>query len=294
MSNSFETIRKKADNVRNIDLCALLNHQGCTKDPRDKAKWNTSKGIISVNGHKFINWSLGTGGGGAIDLAIHLRGGGFKDAVFWLCDNFSSNSVQQNPPKQSSYPKQTLSVTFSLKLPQRKDGNLPRVTRYLTEQRCIPQKLIKHLIESQKLYADIRANAVFVLLGKKKQVVGAELRGTTDVQWRGMTTGSRKNQGCFYIVGKSSKDMILCESAIDALSCFVFYPEYTAISTSGATANPAWLQTFIMKGCKIYCGFDSDKTGNLLADQMIKRYPSIKRLLPSMHDWNEVLQNYHP
>ena len=87
--------------------------------------------------------------------------------------------------------------------------------------------------------------------------------------------------------------MVLCESAIDALSYFVLYPEFTAISTSGATANPAWLQTFIEKGCKIYCGFDSDRIGNMLADKMIKRYPSIKRLLPPMHDWNEVLQNYH-
>lgn len=164
MFNSFEVIRKKADSVRNIDLCALLQHQGCTKDPRDKAKWNTPRGMISVNGQRFMNWSLGTGGGGAIDLVIHLQGGGFKDAVFWLCNNFSSTFEQQNLPKQSDYPKQIL------KLPQRDDRKLARVTRYLSEQRCIPQKMINHLIESQKLYADIRANAVFLLLGKKSEL----------------------------------------------------------------------------------------------------------------------------
>ncbi len=287
MLNSFEDIRKKADSVRNIDLSALLQHQGCRKDPRDKAKWNTPKGIISVNGQQFMNWTLGTGGGGAIDLVIHLQGGGFKDAVFWLCNNVSSTFELQNSPKQSGYPKQIL------KLPQRDDKKLARVTRYLREQRCIPQRIINHLTESRKFYADIRANAVFLLLGKKKRIVGAEMRGTSTARWRGMAPGSRKNQGCFYIVGTSTKNMVLCESAIDALSCFVLYPEYTAISTSGATANPAWLQTFITKGCEIYCGFDSDRTGNMLADKMIKRYPSIKRLLPPMHDWNEILQNYH-
>lgn len=282
MFNSFEEIRKKADSVRNIDLSTLLQHHGCTKDPRDKAKWHTPRGVISVNGQKFMNWTLGTGGGGAIDLVIHLQGVGFKNAVFWLCDNFSSTPVQQNTPKQI------------LKLPQRDDRKLLQIIHYLRDQRRIPKELIDNLIESEKLYADVRANAVFLLLGKKKRIVGAELRGTCGAQWRGMALGSQKNHGCFYLVGTSTRKMVLCESAIDAVSCFVLHPEYTAISTSGATANPAWLQNFIMKGCEIYCGFDSDRTGNMLADKMIKLYPSIKRLHPSRHDWNEVLQNYHP
>ncbi len=282
MFNSFEEIRKKADSLRNIDLSTLLQLHGCTKDPRDKAKWHTPRGVISVNGQKFMNWTLGTGGGGAIDIVIHLQGVGFKDAVLWLCNNFSSPTVQQSSPKKI------------LKLPQRDDGKLLQVIHYLRDQRRIPKELIDNLIESGKLYADVRANAVFLLLGKQKRIVGAELRGTCGAQWRGMAPGSQKNQGCFYLVGTSTKKMVLCESAIDAVSCFVLHPEYTAISTSGATANPAWLQNFITKGCKIYCGFDSDRTGNMLADKMIKLYPSIKRLHPSTHDWNEVLQNYHP
>ena len=286
MFNSFEEIRKKADSVRNIDLHTLLQRHGCTKDPLDKAKWHTPRGVISVNGQKFMNWTLGTSGGGAIDLVIHLQGVGFKDAVFWLYNNFSSTSAQGSP-KRSYSPKQIL------KLPQRDDGKLLQVIRYLKDQRRIPKEVTDNLIESGKLYADVRTNAVFLLLGKKKRIVGAELRGTCGTKWRGMAPGSQKNQGCFYLVGTSTKKMVLCESAIDAVSCFVLHPEYTAISTSGATANPAWLQNFITKGCKIYCGFDSDRTGNMLADKMIKLYPSIKRLHPSRHDWNEVLQNYH-
>ena len=164
MFNSFEEIRKKADSVRNIDLSMLLQRHACTKDPLDKAKWQTPQGIISVNGQKFMNWTLGTGGGGAIDLVIHLQGVDFKDAVFWLCNNFSSSSVQQNFPKRSYSPKQIL------KLPQRDDGKLLQVIHYLTEQRRIPKNLINNLIESEKLYADVRANAVFLLLGKKREL----------------------------------------------------------------------------------------------------------------------------
>lgn len=286
MFNSYEEIRKTADRVRNIDLRALLQHHGCKKDPRDKAKWHTPRGIISVNGQKFMNQTLGTGGGGAIDIIIHLRGIEFKDAVFQLCDNFFYHSVLKSSPKRPHSPK------LILKLPKKDDGKLPRVIHYLKDKRRIPKELIDNLVESGKLYADARADAVFLLLGKKKKIVGAELRGTYGPKWRGMAPGSQKNQGCFYLVGTSTRNMVLCESAIDAVSCRVPHPEYTAISTSGATSNPAWLQKFITKGCKIRCGFDADRTGNLLADKMIRRYPTIKRLHPPRHDWNEVLQNY--
>lgn len=282
MSNSYEEIGKKADSVRNIDLRTVLQHHGCTNDPSDKAKWQTHQGVISVTGQKFMNWTLGTGGGGAIDLVIHLQDVGFKAAVFWLCDNITSPIAQQG------------SLARKLSLPQKDDRKLPRVTNYLRHQRCIPQDLIDELIASGKLYADGRANAVFILLGKKKKVVGAELRGTCRTKWRGMAPGSRKNQGCFYLVGISSKKMVLCESAIDAISCFVLKPEFTSISTSGATPNPGWLQNFIAAGCKIYCGFDADRAGNLMANKMINLYPSIKRLPPPGHDWNEVLQNDLP
>ncbi len=288
MINSFEETRKKADSVRNIHLHTLLQHLSCRKDPRDRTKWHTPQGIISVNGQKFMNWTLGIGGGGAIDLAMHLRGSGFKEAVFWLCNNFSQTPISQSFQKRSYPPKQSFSP------PHRNDKNLSQIIHYLRYHRHIPKQLIDNLIESGNLYADDRNNAVFLLLGKNKIVTGAELRGTCNTQWRGMVPGSSKKQGCFYIIGSSTRKMVLCESAIDAISCFVLHPEYTAISTSGATANPAWLGNFISKRCEIYCGFDSDRTGNMLADKMIKRYPSIKRLQPSMHDWNEALQNYLP
>ena len=85
------------------------------------------------------------------------------------------------------------------------------------------------------------ATLFFYCLEKKKKIVGAELRGTCNTKWRGMAPGSRKKSGCFYILGQSPKKMVLCESAIDAVSCAVLHPEYTTISTSGAMDNPAWL-----------------------------------------------------
>ncbi len=160
-NSSFEDIRKKADEVRNIKLYVLLQHFGSTKDHQDKDRWHTSKGVISVKGKKFMNRTRGTGGGGAIDLIIHLQGLGFKDAVLWLYDTFScapAQSVlhQPHPPEQV------------LRLPPKNHKKMQRVSHYLREVRCIPQRFINNLITSGKLYADIRGNAVFLLPGKKR------------------------------------------------------------------------------------------------------------------------------
>jgi len=274
--------------VRHIDLKEVLNRTGAVKDNTDKAKWRTCQGVISVTGQKFINWSDGgIGGGGAIDLIIHLKQYDFKTAVSWLLDNFSISGKQiSNNIKPAIQP--------ALRLPQKDDKKLSRITNYLKYDRYLPPELINLLVKSGKIYADKRANAVFLLLGKEKAVVGAELRGTTPKQWRGMATGSKKDLGCFYIKRSHTNKMVLCESAIDALSCFALNRDFITLSTSGAHPNPAWLTTFINKGFEIYCGFDADKTGDILADKMMRRYPSIKRLRPSKHDWNEILQlKYH-
>jgi len=280
--NPFEDIRKKAAEVRNIELNVLLQHLGSAKDHQDRAKWYTRQEVISVNGTKFMNWTLGIGGGGAIDLAMHLQSINFKDAVTLLYNTF--------PHTPAVVPPQVNTPKMVLELPPRCDKKLQQIIHYLKNIRCIPIDTISHLIESGKLYADIKSNAVFLLLGKKKRVVGAELRGTGNTQWRGMAPGSRKKLGCFYLVGKSPRKMVLCESAIDAISCATIHPEYTAISTSGVTAEPAWVKRFLKKRCEIYCGFDTDKAGETMAAKMLRRYPSIKRLRPPRHDWNEVLQ----
>ena len=147
------------------------------------------------------------------------------------------------------------------------------------------------LIRSGKLYADKRSNAVFLLLGKEKKVVGAEIRGTNHSRWHGMASGSKKGLGAFYVKSQNTKKIVLCESAIDALSYFALHPDCMAASTSGANPNPAWLPLFIAKGFEIYCGFDNDETGERAANKMIHLYPMVRRLRPTKHDWNDVLRS---
>ena len=266
--------------LRRIDLKTILALATAVRDRSDKNKWHTCQGIISVSGQKFFNWNQSEGGGGAIDLVIHLKKCDFNTALCWLSEHFPS-AVRGVETKCVSRP--------AFQLPQRDDTKLHQVTRYLQVVRHIDPQLVKLLLDAGTLYPDDRGNAVFLLLGKEKLVVGAELRGTTSLRWRGMATGSRKDLGYFSIERGKTKTVVLCESAIDAISCLALNPDCLAISTSGANPNPAWLQSLINEGYAIFCGFDSDDTGDRLAERMLQSHSSIKRLRPTKNDWNDLL-----
>jgi hypothetical protein len=160
----------------------------------------------------------------------------------------------------------------------------------LVHERAIAASLIHSLIESGTLYADNRGNAVFLLLGKENRPVGAELRGTTATRWRGMAPGSDKDLGYFSIPVPGARTAILCESAIDAMSCSMLNPGRFCISTSGARPNPRWTSFLLDHGYEVHCGFDSDPVGEDMAMKMMALYPPIKRLRPGQHDWNDVLK----
>jgi hypothetical protein len=267
------------DDLRRVDLRGVLRAAGAIADRYDKNKWHTSQGVISVSGQKFMNWNRSCGGGGAIDLVIHLQQCDFKSAVSWLSTNFPVVT-----PAPDAFHQRLLH------LPERDDAKLDRIIRYLTVTRAIARSLVYLLIDSGTLYGDSKANAVFLLLGKEKTVVGAEMRGTTLIPWRGMAPGSRKDLGYFSIAPAPTRAVVLCESAIDAVSCAELYPNCMGISTSGANPDPAWVKSLIVESNSISCGFDADHTGDRLADKMMQIHPTVARLRPPRKDWNDVLK----
>jgi len=285
---TFWQRRQQADHLRAIPLEQVLPLCGGQRDPHDQHKWHTAAGVLSVTGAKFMNWNGGRGGGGAIDLVIHLHHLGFKAAVDWLAQHFPG-----------SVPSLPLAPTPPLQfLPPPPDpGKLDRVLQYLVDHRKIAPVLLDPLIGSGTLYADTRANAVFLLLGKEKLPVGAELRGTTARPWHGLAPGSQKDLGCFAVpaeplpaAGFAGQPVILCESAIDALSCVALHPQSRCLSTAGARPNPTWLKPLLAQTAQVYCGFDADPTGDQMADAMMALHPGVQRLRPSAHDWNDVLK----
>ena len=180
--------------------------------------------------------------------------------------------------------------TDKLRLPARNASKLRRVQNYLTQHRNLSSLVLEPLIEAGKLYADSRGNAVFLMVtGKANHPVGAELRGTGTRVWRGIAPGTRKDSGYFWVGAKGSKRVVLCESAIDAISCYMFYPDRVCISTAGARPNPCWLSIILDRGYEVECGFDADSPGDAASREMIRLYPDIRRLRPTAKDWNVLL-----
>jgi len=270
----------RLDQLRRVPLPVVLREAGAQRDRSDKAKWHTPKGDISITGMKFMNWHQSRGGGGAIDLAMHLNDLDFKRAVEWLQRHFSI-APDSEPPQ----------APRRLRLPLPDRSRLSAVKHYLVHERAITPLLTDSLVASGKLYADRHGNAVFHLLGKENKPVGAELRGTGPQRWRGMAPGSQKDLGYFSVQAPGATMVILCESAIDAISCLLLHPASLCLSTSGARPNPRWLPALLSQGLPVYCGFDSDATGDAMAEQMMGLHPSLRRLRPSQHDWNDVLKS---
>jgi hypothetical protein len=286
-----EDLRRRAAVVREVALETVLIYYGAVRDQHDKCKWHTAQGPVSVTGAKFMNWERSQGGGGAIDLVMHLTHVDYPTAVAWLEHHLGMGHVAADQGTTSSFGKnRTVLDAETLRLPARDDPMLGRVVDYLTRRRHLASSLLEPLCECGKLYADCRANAVFLMVaGKPNRPIGAELRGTGPRVWRGMAPGTRKDLGYFWVGANGAQDIVLCESAIDAISCFQMQPQRICISTSGVRANPRWLNTLIAHGYTIHCGFDADNAGETAASQMIVSYPMVKRLRPAAHDWNDAL-----
>jgi hypothetical protein len=167
--------------------------------------------------------------------------------------------------------------------------------RYLTQQRHLLPHILQPLVAAGKLYADRYGNAVFVMVaGKDNHPIGAELRGTGQRAWRGLAAGSRKDFGYFWIGTAGATNVVLCESAIDALSCYQLHQtklgsSCICLSTAGVRSHIPWLRPLQAAGYRIYCGFDTDQPGEAASSRLIHREPSIGRLRPPAHDWNDAL-----
>ena len=292
--------RRQADAVRSIPLETVLTHWGAERDRRDRSQWRTESGPLSVTGAKFFNWYRNEGGGGAIDLVMHLGQMDARAAVQWLEEHLGSSPTAASCGSPSRYLQRSSSSSsscrdmqprsYGLCLPVPNPGQLAQVRHYLTEQRCLTADTLKPLIDAGKIYADQRGNAVFLMVaGKANRPIGAELRGTGRRVWRGLAPGTHKDEGYFWTGVAGPRKIVLCESAIDAISCFQLHSACICISTAGVRSDAPWLQPLLARDYDIYCGFDDDAPGEAASCQMITRHPSIRRLRPPAHDWNDAL-----
>ena len=288
---------QRADRLRGLDLQRVATTCGYRQDPKDGSRWKRPGSVLSINGERFFDHLRGTGGGGAIDLVMHGKGCGFLPALDHL------EKMGPPPGDRSSVHQTNGSASIRMEegnRPVRLPGvvyrNWDRVRDHLVRERGLEPGILAWCHHRRMVWADGRANAVFVTRDAKGEPVGAELHGTCpDHPFRGMSRGSRKALGGFWLSRRGKGPALLVESAIDALSVLSL-PELAGIgqviSTAGTTPRlPQWINDLGVD--TIRCGFDADVAGDEAAASLMGCHPRIRRFRPTTgKDWNERLQKY--
>jgi C-terminal domain on Strawberry notch homologue/P-loop containing NTP hydrolase pore-1/Toprim-like/Protein of unknown function (DUF3991)/MutS domain I len=300
-------LKATADQVRDLDLESVAEQLGLQQDKHDKHKWRDESHIISINQGKFKDWVNDAGGGGAIDLVMHVQQSDFKTAVAWLAGrSFTPVAAMPmtEPPQAEARP---------LQLPEPNEENWLDVRNYLTITRGLPEDSVDHLHQQGLIYADKHQNAVFCRhqeqrsgeLWTRGDVTGASLRGTQGESFHGLAPGSERDAGYFWLRSGTEevKRVVLVESAIDAISLAVLEREKSPnamtvyLSTDGSGALPTEvLQQAIAQGGQVLVAFDADKAGEKMAWRVAAAVPGVKRMVPAVgKDWNDrLLAERHP
>ena len=297
--------------ARQLDLRDTIQTLGGVQDRYDTHKWRVNGEHISINGERFYNHDRQQGGGGSIDLVMHVAGYSFKQAVAYLnheagpelavaaAANYGARQGQEIVERGERAP---------FMQPQADEDRWPQVRAYLVEGRGIPRGMIDELHDRGTIYADGRANAVFLRTDVEGQAVGASLRGTAPgSEFQGLAYGSRRDEGHFsFTIGTperySAPQYHITESPIDALSRAALIQRagergaFVFLSNDGHGELPKrQIEEGLARGALVHCGFDNDAGGNKLWQQVKEAYPRAEAIVrerpPSgAKDWNDALR----
>ncbi len=292
--------RERAAQVRDGSLEPLAVQLGYRQDPANPARWKRPGSVLSIRGSQFFDHRQGRGGGGAIDLVMHVRGCHFRAAV-----EFLERHAGLPLPAPAAASPHAPDRPNGLRLPPPADHLWHPVRDFLTTARGLDPALLERCRQDGILYADSRRNAVFLCRDRHQHPVGAELVGTRPTPggrtFKGMAPGSRKARGGFWLPANTDDldALLLVESAVDALAAVLLLaptlpPDTLLASTAGvATTLPRWLRAF--RAPRILCAYDADRAGDQAADALRRNAPNCSRLRPvGAKDWNDLLRRSRP
>jgi hypothetical protein len=175
---------------------------------------------------------------------------------------------------------------------------------YLEETRCLPMRVLAAPRFAGRIKCDARGNAVFPHFAEDGQLCGFEIKNRN---FTGYAKGGEKGLWLSHLEPTDQR-LVICESAIDALSYAACFPAlHTGYASLGGQLNPqqpALLQAIfhaLPLNAEIVAATDADETGrtyaqwlSLLVAQSSRSDLRFLRQEPSNgKDWNEELQREH-
>ena len=288
-----------AKSVRDLPLKDVVYELGLEPDPKDKHKWQNEHHTINITGSKFYDWKQMKGGGGAIDLVMHINECDYKQSVAWLSDRFGESATIEAANYKTREIIRTEPVQEFIP-PVTEQSKWQYVKQYLTRTRKLPSGLVDKLHEQGLIYADQNQNAVFIRRSlDEDKITGATLRGTagSDNKFKGLAKGSKRKEGWFYLTkGEQSSDpirrVVLVESPIDAMSLAVLERTDSVktlyLSTDGAGQIPS---EYLKEVKDVVIALDSDRSGREMAERIKSQLPQAVSKTPKAIDWNQELVN---
>lgn len=295
---------QQATLLRELALEDVAWQLGLDRDDNQPNKWKGHGHIINIEGSKFYDFAPSSqkGGGGAIDLVMHVNDCDFKTAIAWLHDRFGESGAMKAAIARTQ--SEVIKIVQQQPTPQftppPADSNQwQKVHSYLTQKRRLPENLVTAVYESGLVYADERKNAVFGMRSLSGEVLGAFVRGTVgeDNTFMGYAKGTKRSDCWFYVKlgGQADSEIervILCKSPIDTLSVAALELEThegepPVRTMYMAVDSPQSLPLeFLRKIKRIGVAFNNDALGEEAARAVTAVLPQAKIVMPDQRDWN--------
>ena len=268
-------ISQLADQVRDTPLRDVLAHYGFdVKREGTTLRAKTERHNIVVTGSRWFDNKANVGGGGAIDLVMHIAGVDFSVACRSLADefrplaaaqanlSFPSSSGCQTAPEKKSF--EELMALYAV----RDDSNWPVARAYLSETRKIDPAIVDELHAVGSIYAnDHLPNPSLVFLHRDPhgKVRGATLRDTRHQSAFRPCLGNKLT--AWFTVGNfaNADRVVAVESPIDALSYYSLFAgrcdALAVVSCAGSTVPHELMFQAYDRRQSFVVAFDNDAAG---------------------------------
>ncbi|MBD2254730.1 MobV family relaxase [Nostoc parmelioides] len=298
------SLRQQIQQLRDLPLEDVAWQLGLNPDWKNFNRWKGRNHIINIHESKFYDFhpSQLHGGGGSIDLVMHVNECNFTTALAWLNQHYGSSKLERASlhwAKQQATDISTTGTTVEFTAPVKNDVQWQAVQDYLTQKRQLPVNLVQALHERGLVYADERQNAVFVMRSLLGEVNGAFLRGTKgeDNTFMGYEKGTSRSDGWFWfrMGGKKPTDeverVVLCKSPIEAISVAVMEPSTATRTMYLAADSPQSLPREFLENIPnvelAYGNSPSDDETTRIIQEVLSH---ARRRKPQLADWNEELK----
>ena len=264
-----------AAQLRDISLRELLRWHGFENRPEGvTCRAKNDRYNIVVTGNRWFDNKAGVGGGGAIDLQMHLTKEDFAAACQTLVRDFRGPSIgeirlsfpieRHIPSQQERRPFHELAARYAV--PNEANWRIAR--DYLVETRGIDPAIVDDLHAVGTIFAnDHRPNPSIVFLHRTQhgKVEGATLRDTRYQSSFRPCLGNKLT--AWFTVGHLDKAeiVIAVESPIDALSYRTIHAcrgdAWAVVSCAGATVPDQLMRLVYERRQRFVVALDNDPAG---------------------------------